>query len=74
MTGWGSDKIAYKMETPEESRFVIIAKDKRTGEEKEIEDFDSFGWTNGDIDETDDITFQQFCDIIKHYLDVMGDV
>lgn len=57
-----------------ENRFIIIAKDSQTGEEKEIDKFDTDGWINAGVDETEDIDFQQFCDIIKHYFDIWGDM
>ena len=56
------------------NRFLVIVKDLQTGEEKEIEKFDSDGWINASVDESEDIDFQEFCGIIQHYFEVMGDV
>lgn len=55
------------------NRFSIIAKDLETGEEKEIDKFDTDGWINASVDETEDINFEEFCGIVQTWCDNLGE-
>lgn len=55
-------------------KFLVIAKDSETGEEKVIDKFDTDGWINASVDETENIDFQEFCDIVKTWTDNIGDM
>ena len=57
-----------------ENKFIILAKDCETGEEKIIEKFDSDGWIKTSVDETEDIDFEEFCDFVKSWVDAIGDI
>lgn len=58
----------------QKNRFLVIVKDSKTGEEKVIDKFDTDGWINASVDETENIDFKEFCDIVKTWTDNIGDM
>ena len=55
-------------------RFSIVARDIENNKEEVLESFEDTGWIGVDgVDETERISFEDFCSIIQQYLDRIGD-